>query len=155
MALTTDRTRPKRPAALVSRQDIVQRAEGYLRAHVATPVPLKMLCRIVGLSERGLRNAFYSVRGMSPKQCILAERLHGVRLALGAASSKTTVTDVATRYGFYELGRFAAAYKAAFGETPSETLRGTNGHPLRTSRVSSTPVIEKHVRRSPASRRQS
>jgi transcriptional regulator GlxA family with amidase domain len=30
---------------------------------------------------------------------------------------------VASRCGFRELGRFAADYRAAFGEYPSETLR--------------------------------
>jgi transcriptional regulator GlxA family with amidase domain len=30
---------------------------------------------------------------------------------------------VALRCGFRELGRFAADYRAAFGENPSETLR--------------------------------
>jgi AraC family transcriptional regulator, ethanolamine operon transcriptional activator len=117
---------PKRPTVVASRQQAVERAEAYLRAHIDTPVALSSLCRIVGLSERALRNAFYSVRGMSPKRCMLAERLQGVRRALTDASARPiTVTDVATEYGFYELGRFAAAYKEAFGEPPSETLRGT------------------------------
>ena len=93
---------------------------------------------MVGLSERGLRNAFYDVRGMSPKQCMLQERLQSVRRVLRNRTVKgTTVTSVATDYGFYELGRFAGAYKQLFGEAPSATLRGAakphwiNGAPER------------------------
>lgn len=87
---------------------------------------LAQLCRIVGLSERGLREAFYDVRGMSPKQYMLRERLHCARRALRCGGAgRTTVTSVAADHGFFELGRFAGAYKAMFGEAPSETLRGT------------------------------
>jgi AraC family transcriptional regulator, ethanolamine operon transcriptional activator len=108
-----------------SRQEIVERAEAYMRSHAGVQVPLATLSRVVGMSERGLRNAFYSVRGMSPKRCILAERLEHVRRALrDSSTTPVTVTSVATDYGFYELGRFAATYKEAFGEVPSETLRG-------------------------------
>jgi AraC-like DNA-binding protein len=33
------------------------------------------------------------------------------------------VIDVALRHGFTHTGRFAAAYRARFGESPSVTLR--------------------------------
>jgi AraC-like DNA-binding protein len=93
--------------AHASRLAAVERAEAYVRAHAGAPVPISRLCRVVGLSERGLRNAFYGVRGMSPKRCMLAERLERARRALAEARARPgTVTGVATRYGFYELGRF-------------------------------------------------
>ena len=118
------RRRQHRTDAIASRRAIVERAEAYLRTHGDARVPLSALCRILGLSERALRNAFYSVRGMSPKRSLLAARLEGVRRALSDAGTKpTTVTGVATEHGFYELGRFAATYREAFGEAPSETLR--------------------------------
>jgi AraC family ethanolamine operon transcriptional activator len=111
---------------MTSRQEVVEQVVAYIRAHRSDPVPVSRLCRVVGLSERGLRNAFYGVRGMGPKRCMLVERLQDVRRALIDSSHKpTTVTDIATNYGFYELGRFAALYKQVFGEMPSETLRGT------------------------------
>jgi AraC family ethanolamine operon transcriptional activator len=105
----------------------VARAEAYLRDHPDDQVPVTELCRIAGCSERGLRNAFDGVRGVSPKRFIVAERLRNVRRALGAASGgSSTVTGIAICHGFLELGRFAATYKAAFGESPSETLRRRN-----------------------------
>jgi len=120
----TSRSGQSRPGASASQKQAVARAEAYMRTHTASRVPLSRLCRIVGLSERGLRNAFYGVRGISPKRCILAERLRDVRSALShSETSQTTVASIATEYGFYELGRFAATYKEAFGETPSGTLR--------------------------------
>jgi transcriptional regulator GlxA family with amidase domain len=108
------------------RVEAVERAEAYVRAHAGTPVPISRLSRALGLSERGLRNAFYGVRGMSPKRSFVAERLEVARRELSdGRRGETTVTGVATRCGFFELGRFAASYKEAFGETPSATLRGT------------------------------
>jgi len=117
--------RRERVQSTASRLEAVERAEAYVRAHAGTSVPISSLSRIVGLRERCLRNAFYGVRGMSPRRRFIAERLEDARRALSdGRHGGTTVTGVATRYGFYELGRFAASYKEAFGETPSATLRG-------------------------------
>ena len=122
-----------RRGAMASRLEAVARAEAYMRAHVGSQVPFSKLCRIVGLSERGLRNAFYHVRGMGPKRCLLAERLRGVRRALCDSTARSnTVTNIATEFGFKELGRFAALYRETFGEVPSETLRGSSWNRSRT-----------------------
>ena len=124
----TSRSGQSRVGVSASHEEAVERAEAYMRAHAGSRVPLSRLCRIVGLSERGLRNAFYGVRGVSPKRSILAERLRDVRSALSQSETRqtTTVASIATDYGFYELGRFAGVYKEAFGEAPSDTLRGTS-----------------------------
>lgn len=60
---------------------------------------------------------------MGPKHYLLLRRMHMVRRTLRAASPKTaTVTEIATRYGFWQFGRLAVEYKALFGEAPSATL---------------------------------
>ena len=103
---------------------VVARAERYVNANLHTPLPVSSLCRVVGLSERALRNAFYDVHGVSPKRWMLGIRLEDVRHALISDHTRaTTVTGIATAHGFYELGRFAATYREAFGEPPSATLR--------------------------------
>jgi len=128
MEAAVGRPSPKVRRTTISRREVVELAEACYRAHPGASIPIARLSRIVGLSERGLRKAFYHVRGTSPKRRMLQERLQGVRRVLRDRSAKDlTVTSVATDFGFYDLGRFAGAYKEMFGEAPSETLRGAVG----------------------------
>ena len=115
-------------AASAASQETVEQVAAYLRANIDVPIRLSTLCEVAGLSERALREAFYHVHGMSPKRWMLAQRLQNVRRTLtNREAAPISVTGVATKFGFYELGRFAASYKEAFGETPSVTLRGAIG----------------------------
>jgi AraC-like DNA-binding protein len=61
---------------------------------------------------------------MGPKRYLLPRRMHLARRALRqAAPAAASVTDIATRFGFWQLGRFAVEYQSLFGESPSATLR--------------------------------
>ena len=92
----------------------------------AHPFTVATLARSVGISARALQDGFRQHLGLSPLQYLRAVRLRAVRdelLALDAEDS-TTVADVATRWGFTHLGRFAQYYRDRYGEPPSRTLRG-------------------------------
>jgi transcriptional regulator GlxA family with amidase domain len=39
------------------------------------------------------------------------------------AGENVTVSQIASRWGFFEFGRFAGQYRKIYGETPSQTLR--------------------------------
>jgi AraC-like DNA-binding protein len=63
---------------------------------------------------------------LSPTKYLRLRRMQLVRRALWREEpDTTTVSEVVQRYGygFHELGRFAANYRAVFGELPSATLR--------------------------------
>jgi AraC-like DNA-binding protein len=112
------------PRARMTRPQIVDRLEQFLRDHFDEPIQLAQLCTATGVSERSLRNACHAVCGTSPKRYLTRRRMEAVRDALTAARpGQATVTRIATDYGFFELGRFAATYSSLFGERPSETLR--------------------------------
>jgi AraC-like DNA-binding protein len=107
---------------------IVHRLDEFLLAHFDEPIYMSQLCDVTGVSERSLRNACHAVCGTSPKRYLMRRRMEAVRHALAKAQpGEATVTRIATDYGFFELGRFAAMYSSIFGERPSETLRGGPG----------------------------
>ncbi|MBC3191727.1 AraC family transcriptional regulator [Pseudonocardia sp. C8] len=73
-----------------------------------------------GLSVRALQAGFRDTVGMSPTAYLRASRLDRVHADLLAGAS---VTDAATRWGFYHLGRLARRYRDRFGVVPSDTAR--------------------------------
>jgi transcriptional regulator GlxA family with amidase domain len=96
--------------------------------------------RLSAMSAYGMKRlqTFKRVRGYSPAHLLLRRRLEQARDTLGAAGPDTTVTDVATGLGFFELGRFATRYRERFGERPSETLARSLGRVPR-----QTPTMQK------------
>ncbi len=103
---------------------IVEAAIARITESAGEPLTVADLCRATHVSERTLRNAFHDVYGISPKQFLIRHGLEQARRALlEAGEERGTVTRVATECGFFELGRFAGAYRHLFGECPSDTLR--------------------------------
>ena len=82
-----------------------------------------MLASEVFVSGRSLQEAFRREIGQPPMTYLRQIRLRRVHDDLASAEpGSVTVAAVASRWGFLHLGRFAGAYRAAFGVSPSETL---------------------------------
>ena len=107
---------------------IMIRFEEVLAERLSRPLNVPELCELIVVSDRTLRSSCAEFLGMSPTQYVLLRRLKEVRRVLRDADpDMVNVGEVAHRFGFAGLGRFAGRYRAAFGEPPSTTLQRTPG----------------------------
>ena len=111
-ALTADVASPRRSRI----REIVERIDGCPDAFST----VTDLAAEAGLSVRALQAGFRDTVGTSPTAYLRDSRLDRVHAELLDGAS---VTDAATRWGFYHLGRFARRYRERFGVVPSETAR--------------------------------
>ena len=106
------------------RARIMRHLEEVLRSTPDKPLYMPQLCATVGASYTTLRDCCQDYLGISPKRYLWLRRMHLAHRALRIADAeKTTVTEIATDHGFWELGRFAVAHRSLFGEMPSAALR--------------------------------
>jgi transcriptional regulator GlxA family with amidase domain len=101
----------------------VKRAIDFIEAHLQRPISLADIARASGVPGRTLLEHFKSHRSASPMRYLRDARLARVRQALMRADDTASVTDIAIKWGFNHLGRFAIEYRGQFGESPSETFR--------------------------------
>ena len=103
---------------------VMRRLEEVIIATHEEPLYMPELAAQVGASYWTLRNCCLEYLGMSPKRYLWLRRMNLARRALRRADpERTTVTEMASDYGFWELGRFSVAYRSLFEESPSAALR--------------------------------
>jgi AraC-like DNA-binding protein len=104
---------------------VVGRVVELIESSADTAFTVADLAAFAGVSERSLHAAFRRQLGASPMAYVRRLRLEQVHeeLLRLEPNGTHTVTEVALRHGFAHGGRFAAAYRARFGESPSDTLR--------------------------------
>jgi AraC-like DNA-binding protein len=110
--------------ALRHRSLIMRRFRRAVEEDPSEPLYITEICKTIRVSDRTLEVCCQEQLGIGPKRYLLLHRLHLAQRALHeAAPGATTVSDIATRYGFWHFGRFAGEYRSLFGESPSATLR--------------------------------
>jgi AraC-like DNA-binding protein len=101
----------------------LRQARDYMAHHLHQPIHLEDLCRVLGMSRRGIEVLFQDSLRIGPSAFLRHQRLHGVRRALLTASpSHGVVKETALSWGFWHMGHFSHEYQSLFGEKPSMTL---------------------------------
>lgn len=110
------------PASSESRR-IIGRAKDQIGSELAGSLTVSAIARAARTTTRTLHRVFLDYTGLSPMAYVRRERLNAVRRRLlGADRGEVSVAEAAREYGFAHMGRFSAIYRAAFRESPSETL---------------------------------
>lgn len=109
--------RPAASRAIRAAIDIIEED-----AHL--PLTLSSIATRSYISARSLQEGFQRQLGTTPMAYLREVRLRRAhQTLLESEPSVTTVASVAHRWGFSNLGRFAAAHAGRYRETPVETLR--------------------------------
>jgi AraC-like DNA-binding protein len=110
-------------AAQRRHRQIMQRFHRAIEQQPDRPLYVPEICKAIGVAERTLRLCCQEQLGTGPKHCLMTRRMHLARRDLSRADAATmTVTEIASRYGFWQFGHFAGIYRSLFGELPSATL---------------------------------
>ncbi|MET0861768.1 MAG: AraC family transcriptional regulator [Microbacterium sp.] len=106
------------------RAGAIARAAELLEELPTEPWTVVRLAQEVHLSVRALQSGFKRDFDLPPMAYLKRVRLrHAHEALLASYPDGTTVQAIALDCGFFHMGRFAAAYRDAFGESPSKTLR--------------------------------
>jgi AraC-like DNA-binding protein len=97
----------------------VRLAEEYIEANWNRAITIEELASQTGTSVRSLYAAFKKKRGYSPMAFAKAERLRRARQLLLEGNPRTSVSQIAFKCGFGNLGHFASDFRKTFGELPS------------------------------------
>lgn len=104
---------------------LLRRAIEFMESNVTNDIALDDVAQAVHVTPRAVQYMFRRHLETTPLQYLRRLRLHYAHQELQAADrSGTTVTEIAARWGFGHMGRFAVMYREAYGCSPHTTLRG-------------------------------
>lgn len=104
--------------------NVLDLALAYIDRHAEQPITMSSLASHLGVSVRSVQSAFRAEMDTTPHEHLRAVRLERARQELVLATSQeASVAQIARRWGFGNMGRFAAHYAQVYGESPKATLR--------------------------------
>ena len=100
----------------------------FILDHLPSPdLSVKVVAAQAGVTERSLQMAFRAHLGMTPAELIRRRRMERIRdelQAVGVHGARTSVQEVAERWGVSNRSTRAQNYRQPYTESPSQTLQG-------------------------------
>ena len=121
-ACFTEANRQTRGLGWHRHQQIMWRFKEWIEANIERPIYLPELCKALNVSSRTLTRCCEEYLGMSPMKYLWLRRMNQARKGLQSDHAPASVTEIAMKFGFWHLGRFANEYLFLFGEAPRATL---------------------------------
>ncbi|MET0842880.1 MAG: helix-turn-helix transcriptional regulator [Mycetocola sp.] len=102
----------------------LRRALQFIEDHAPEAITVVDIATAARLSPRGLQNIFQKELGTTPLTYLRRARLDGAHQELiSSDTADTTVAEIANRWGFAHMPKFASYYREIYGTNPHETLR--------------------------------
>ena len=119
------------PRRADTRMKVVNRALGYMRAHLNDDIGVMEIAVAACASRRSLQYCFEEFMHSTPQAMLRALRLNEARRTLKTKGDQP-ITYLANELGFASHSHFTRHYKLMFDELPSETLKAyginSSGH---------------------------
>jgi AraC-like DNA-binding protein len=103
----------------------VRKAVEFIDENARSPITVGDIARHVHVCERALQLGFREEMGVSPTTYLRNIRLRGAYDDIVSQDDSVLITEIAYRWGFQHLGRFAQTYRERFGLLPSDTPRAS------------------------------
>ena len=116
---------PPQVQPTASTRRLMRRVKEFLGAELANPIRLRDVGRAAGASPTYLTNIFRRVEGVSLHRYLTQLRL---ARALAVLPQADDLTVLALGIGFSSHSHFSAAFRRAFGCTPSQFRQTARGH---------------------------
>lgn len=108
-----------------STPQLLRRAIDFIEENAHDDISLTDIANAIFVTPRALQYMFRKHRDCTPTEYLRQVRLHHAHLELVAGNrDSTSVGDIARKWGFGHMGRFAAYYRQHYGRSPHVTLLG-------------------------------
>ena len=117
------------PVRLHRRRRIITKLIDLMEEQPEEMLSMTDVCQALRVPERTLNLLCQEFFGISAMRYVRGRRMDHVRRSiLTTDPGRSSVTAIATQFGFWDLGRFAQAYRERYDELPSRTMqRMTSG----------------------------